>query len=47
MKKCLRDFFKNEDIYIENSNRLKSIIKQNYNMLSIIEDYKKVFESNF
>tara|TARA_Y100001970_G_scaffold165442_1_gene202235 strand:- start:5260 stop:6456 length:1197 start_codon:yes stop_codon:yes gene_type:complete len=47
MLSCLKEFFSNEEKYINKANNRKILIKQNYNMSIIIEDYKKVFESNF
>mgnify|MGYP001373721961 CR=1 FL=1 len=44
---CLNEFFSNEEKYINKANNRKILIKQSYNSSIIIEDYKKVFESNF
>ena len=46
MLKNLGLFFKNEKLYIDIAKRRKKIIKQNYNSLHIIDNYKKFFESN-
>ena len=45
MFKNLKDFFENEDYYLEISKRRKNIIKQRYNSKTIINDYKIFFES--
>jgi len=46
MLKSLSLFFENEKKYVNIASRRKKIIKQNYNCLHIIDNYKKFFESN-
>lgn len=47
MKNCLNMFFTNTEKYLKIAASREKIIKQNYSCVTIINDYKKFFESNF